>query len=284
MAGNRVRACVRDRGARAGSHEQRIRNAIRRASYLPADLRVYAKGSYANNTNVRRDADVDVAVEWNSTIKVGTWGKTAGMSPQELGYTPVDEPMTHQEFRRRVERALVDAFGSGSVDVSPDKCIGVARSSTTLDADAVPCFALHRYDAPQLFHFGHRIYSKSGGQVDNFPDQNLKNGNDKNAATRKRYKEIVRCLKRLEGELYDDAEIPRDYPGYLIECLVYNVPIGDLGHARRFDDMRAVLTFLLNGLRDERTYRTWTEPSRYCTGAGDQTLPAARPRPWRSTS
>jgi tRNA nucleotidyltransferase (CCA-adding enzyme) len=58
---------------------ERIQNAIRAASDIPASVRVYAKGSYANGTNVRRDADVDVAVEWNETIKVMKWGETTGM-------------------------------------------------------------------------------------------------------------------------------------------------------------------------------------------------------------
>jgi hypothetical protein len=223
---------------------------------------VYAKGSYANNTNVRRDADVDVAVEWTNTIKVGTWGKTANMTPAQLGYTPAQEPVTPQEFRRRVETALISAFDAGSVDGTPDKCVGVAADSGTLDADVVPCFALNRYDAPSDFVPGHRIYPKSGGHVDNFPDQNLKNGNDKNTSTRHRYKEIVRCTKRLVAELWDEGAIPRDYPGYLIESLIFNVPNDRFGHARRYDDMQAALRYLWSGLRDDGVYSTWTEPSR----------------------
>jgi len=241
--------------------EDRIRDAIRADSDLRASVRVYTKGSYANGTNVRRDADVDVAVEWGNTIRVGTWGKTLGMSPAELGYTPAVEPMTPKEFRRRVEKALTDAVSAGSVDTSPDKCIGVAAGTNTLDADVVPCFALNRYDAPRVSHPGHRIYPKSGGEVDNYPQQNYDNGVTKNDQTNKRYKQIIRCVKRLEGELYDDGDIPRDYPGYLIECLIYNVPNDHFGHRLRYDDMRAVLAFLWNGLRDENLYMQWTEPS-----------------------
>lgn len=241
--------------------EKRIRDAIVAARDLPSSVRVYAKGSYANNTNVRRDADVDVAVEWNETIKVNTWGNTAGMTPAQLGYTPVDEAMTPQEFRRRVERAVMMAFGSGAVDATPDKHIGVAAGTGTLDADVVPCFALNRYDAPRVAHRGHRIYPKSGGFVDNYPKQNYDNGVAKNKATGRRYKEIVRCVKRLVGELCDDRVIPRDYPGYLLECLVYNVPNERFGHNRRYDDMQGALRYLWNGLRDQGVYLAWHEPS-----------------------
>jgi hypothetical protein len=68
-------------------------------------------------------------------------------------------------------------------------------------------------------------------------------------------------MKRLEGELYREGAIPRDYPGYLIESLVYNVPDSFFGHDRRYDDMREVLAFLWNGLKDESVSRDWTEPS-----------------------
>lgn len=242
--------------------EKRIRYAISSAADLPSSVRVYAKGSYANNTNVRRDADVDVAVEWTETFKVDTWGETSGMSAAALGYTPATESITTVEFRRRVERAMLDTFGSGKVDTSPDKHIGVAAGAGTLDADVVPCFEMHRYDAVGVYFVGHRIFPKTGGYVDNFPKQNYDNGVTKNSATRRRYKEIVRCVKRLVGELYDDGDIARDYPGYLLECLVFNAPNGCFGHYRRYDDMQAVFRYLWQGLQDRGVYETWTEPSK----------------------
>jgi hypothetical protein len=241
--------------------EARIRDAIRRATDLPSSIRVYAKGSYANNTNVRRDADVDVAVEWTETAKVMTWGDTAGMTPVQLGYTPVTESMTPHDFRHRVELAVTNSFGSGKVDTSPDKHIDVAAGTSTLDADVVPCFQMYRYDRPGYYVVGQRIYPKSGGYVDNYPKQNYDNGVSKNNATRRRYKEIVRCVKRLVRELYDDRIIPRDYPGYLLECMVYNVPNDRFAHSRRYDDLQAVFRYLWQGLNDEDVYEKWHEPS-----------------------
>lgn len=241
--------------------EKRIRDAMIASPNLPSSVRVYAKGSYANNTNVRRNADVDVAVEWNETIEVQAWGRTAGLSPAQLGYTPVDEIMMPQEFRRRVQSALVTALGSGPVDPTPNKHIGVAAGTDTLDADVVPCFALNRYDAPRLAHHGHRIYPKIGSFVDNHPKQNYENSVAKNSGTGRRYKQIVRCVKRLVGELYEDRIIARDYPGYLLECLLYNVPNNRFGHDRRYDDMQSAFRYLWNGLRDEDVYLSWHEPS-----------------------
>jgi hypothetical protein len=224
--------------------EQRVREAIRASSEIPPSVRVYVKGSYKSNTNVRQDADVDVCVEWTDSFYVDTWGETAGMGSAELGYTPSTNPMTPTEFRARVERALLRQFGSAAVDTSGDKAIDVAASPNTLDADVIPCFELHRYDTPTSYVVGQRLFPKRGGRIDNFPQQNYDNGVSKNTATSRRYKQIVRCLKRLEAELFEEGRIPKEYPGYLIECLAYNVPNWKFGNATLHADLEGVLDHL----------------------------------------
>jgi hypothetical protein len=242
--------------------EARIRDAIRRAPDISDSVRVYAKGSYANNTNVRRDSDVDIAVEWTNTVYVSRIGSTLEMTAQQLGYTPAEIDITPREFRERVERAMRGAFNAGDVDTSGDKAIHVVRGPNSLDADVVPCFANNRYDGPGVAHPGHRVYSKDSGyatHVVNYPEQNKQNGNTKNAATGRRYKEIVRCLKRLEGELADEGLIPREYPGYLVECLLYNVPNEKFGHTRRYDDLDQALIWLWETLGNEEAVQNLVE-------------------------
>ena len=63
----------------------RVRDALGASREIPSSVRIYTKGSYATNANVRRDADVDIAVEWTATAYVNTWGETAGLGPDELG-------------------------------------------------------------------------------------------------------------------------------------------------------------------------------------------------------
>lgn len=240
----------------------RVRGAIVGAPDIPSNVRIYVKGSYANNTNVRRDADVDIAVEWNNTIKVATNAKAVGLSASQLGYTPVAEPVTPAMFRRRVEDALKNVFGGAIVDTTPDKHIGVRASTGTLDADVVPCFALNRYDEPYRYHRGHRIFPKSGGTpVDNFPKQNYDNGVAKNNATRRRYKELVRATKRIISEVQEAKQIPHDYPGYLTECLLYNVPNTSFDNVRRYDDLQAIFRYLWENLDNPAVYNGWTETS-----------------------
>ena len=71
--------------------ERMIRQAIdSHAAFNNCSLKVYAKGSYANNTNVRSDSDVDIAVEctdvqyWEESEK----GNHTSGKPYEGIWTP----------------------------------------------------------------------------------------------------------------------------------------------------------------------------------------------------
>jgi hypothetical protein len=226
--------------------EERIRDAIRASRDIPSSVKVYVKGSYKTNTNVRQDADVDVCVEWQDFAYVHTWGETEGLGPAELNYIPAAESVkiTPTEFRIRLERALIVRFGAAAVDTSGDKAIDVEANSTTLDADVIPCFVVHRYDRPTGYVVGQRLFPKKGGFIDNFPQQNYDNGVTKNTNTGRRYKQVVRCIKKLETEMYEEGRIPRDYPGYLIECLAYNVPNGLFGHSLLTDDVKETVAWI----------------------------------------
>jgi len=243
--------------------EQRIKAAIAAGDELPPTVRVYAKGSYANNTNVRRDADVDIAVEWTEQFKVLTWGETEGMTPEQLGYTPVFDMISPTEFRAQIERALHTSFSS-AVDTSGDKAIDVAAGPGTLDADVVPCIQMWRYDKPHVYQVGHRLFPKSGGWIDNYPEQNLANGRVKSSNTGGRYKDMVRATKRLEAEMVADGTLARECPGFLVECLVYNVPDYLFGNSALLTDLNQVFNFLWEGLGDPAVYDTWHEVNDLC--------------------
>lgn len=234
--------------------EARIRDAISASSEIPpGSVKVYVKGSYTCNTNVRQNSDVDVCVEWQDSFHVSTLGETTGMGPAELGYEPASESskISSSDFRSRIERALISQFGSSLVDTNGNKVIDVTAASNTLDADVLPCFWVRRYDKPHVFHDGQRLYPKSGSYIDNFPQQNYDNGVTKNRNTSQRFKKVVRCIKRLETEMFDEGRIPRDYPGYLIECLIYNVPNPKFGAWSLTADVKAVFDWLWNATNSE---------------------------------
>jgi predicted nucleotidyltransferase len=239
--------------------EKRIRDAIQADPRLAGKVRIFVKGSYACGTNVRRDSDVDIAVEWNAWAYITRANDAKKYSWAELGVQTGTWSPEPGEFRRWVEEALIAAFGTAMVDTSGNKAITVERNTNTLDADVVPCFQHKRYDGPgREPHIGIRLYPRNGGTVENWPEQNRANGIRKNTATSLRYKKIVRALKRLENDMVAAGLLDREVHGFFIECLLYNLPDGVFADASYKQAMLDVLAKVWNQINDGE-HRDWVE-------------------------
>ena len=84
---------------------------------------IYAKGSYPNNTNVRADSDVDVAMQCREVIY---WEEEA---PGAHGpATAYSGPWTPTKLRTEVEAALRAKF-QGPVDATGEVAIRVASGT-----------------------------------------------------------------------------------------------------------------------------------------------------------
>ena len=104
--------------------ESTIRQAVNAHPFLKTiPTRVFAKGSYKNNTNVRRDSDVDVAVEYTGII-YPTYGpdanteevdRTQGLTPYSGPFQAASGDTDIQQFKNAVGEAMASAFGSASV-------------------------------------------------------------------------------------------------------------------------------------------------------------------------
>lgn len=238
-----------------------------RASSIPASaVKIYAKGSYANNTNVRADSDVDIAVEWTDLFHYDLTGDVEGRSREEMGITPASGaysgPTGAGQFKDAVENALVCQFGRAAV-TRGNKALTVRESRRSLAADVVACFSYRRYFSlnplgTPRFHEGTYLTPDRGGKVINWPQQHYDNGVTKNDATGRRFKRMVRVLKRLENEMVEKGVIA-EVPSYLIECLVYNVPNEHFGHTRYVDDLRAVLAVIFNETMATGSAGEWIE-------------------------
>ena len=142
----------------------RIQRAIANSTEIDSSkVRVYVKGSYASNTNVRRDSDVDVAVEWTGWSYIRRHTSIKDKTDAELGINLTTQGPSPAEFRAQIERALISTFGAAPVDTSGDKAITVSRGTDSLDADVVPCFRLNFYHGRGDVHRGHRLWPRSGG-------------------------------------------------------------------------------------------------------------------------
>jgi hypothetical protein len=233
--------------------ERMIREAI--DSHEPfngCSLKVYAKGSYANNTNVRADSDVDIAVEctdvlyWEESEK----GVHAPGEPYEGIWTPA-------KLRAELVSAMKAKF-STQVDSSGSTAIQINSNLARVDADVVPCFSF-RYYMKHGSIDGTKIFKTDGSNIVNYPAQQLEYGIAKNKQTGYAYKKGVRLLKRIENNMAKDGSF-RELPSFFIECLAYNCPNTVFSHSTWEERLRVMLVHIWEQLQgDEPDTDRWME-------------------------
>ncbi len=240
--------------------ERAIRKAIDACEKLEAqDIEVFAQGSYANRTNVRQDSDVDICVLCKDVFFTD-YTLSEGLNDSVLKYKPAG--YSYADFKSDVYTALASYFGSGSV-TRGNKAIDVHANTYRVDADVVPCLEHRRLMGTlesNWIDFGTELRPDRGGRVINWPLQNYKNGVQKNEATGRRFKALVRILKRLRNEMADNGhELAGPIPSYLIECLVWNAPNEGFGHEEYRADVRYALAHLWNETRTGEQCKEWGE-------------------------
>jgi hypothetical protein len=201
--------------------ERMVREAI--AGHDPfnnCNLHIYAKGSYANQTNVRADSDVDIAVQCQEAIyhEEATPG-CLGIKSSDDSYKGIWTP---RKLRAELESALQNKF-IGQVDRSGSTAIKINSSTARVDADVIPCFDYRYHWSPNAYEPGSRVFKKDNSWLDNFPDQQLSEGNFKEENTFGTYKGAVRILKRVENAM-TEAEFHREVPSFFVECITFNCP------------------------------------------------------------
>jgi predicted nucleotidyltransferase len=240
--------------------ERAVRKAICASEKLSSkSIDVFTQGSYANRTNVRQDSDVDICVMYKDAF-FPDYSMSEGLNDAALGYS--DGTYPYAEFKNDVEDALVSYFGEDSV-TRGNKAFDVHANTYRIDADVVPAFEHRRFHGtPQSnwFYSGTELHPDDGGSITNWPRQNYDNGVEKNEATGRRFKAVVRILKRLRNEMADEGyDAAEPIPSYLIECLVWNVPNDGLGHDTLTADVRHALAHLWNETRTDESCKEWGE-------------------------
>lgn len=244
---------------RIANAEKAIRDAIAASDALKIrDIKVFTQGSYRNNTNVRKDSDVDIAVVCYDVFfpdyPQGTTKETFGN---------INSNYSYQTFKNEVEDALIDRFGRAAVNRG-NKAFDVHENSYRVEADVAPFFEHRRYHPSGSYLSGVELRPDNGmpAKVINWPQQHYENGVNKNKATGRRYKALVRILKCLRNEMADAGFSEAEpIPGFLIECLVWNVPNDYFGHDTYILDVRSCLAYLFNNTLNDDSCSEWGEVS-----------------------
>jgi len=249
--------------------ESEIRAALSDYGPLPnVVLRVFAQGSYKNNTNVRLLSDVDIAVEYQEGEAVPTAypsiattdkiGSAKDLSDGDLGL--VDRGRyDSKSFKDHVEAAMVAAFGRGPIERG-NKAIRIRNGPTTLPADVVPCFPHRRYDSSLDVHRGIRIFPDTGRVIENYPQQHYDNGIAKNDRTGRRFKRMVRAFKRMSHHL-DKEGRSNALSSFTIECMLYNVPDDHFTEGSYVSDFCEIAKYMWYRTYDKERCEDWKEVS-----------------------
>jgi hypothetical protein len=222
-------------------------------------IKLFVQGSYANNTNVRKESDVDIAVIEESIFRTEY---RSGITDEDYKINITSR--TPNEFKDEVQRALEVKFGN---DVERgDKSVKVHGNSYRKDADTVPCLRNRDYRNDYNFDSsnyigGIAIYPDSGGVLINYPEQHIYNGRQKNKATSGYFKKMVRIMKKMRYLMQDhDYLSANNVSSFMLESMLWNVP--DIWYSLYCDMFSRVKVFdeLIKVLiKKKHSFMSWKE-------------------------
>ena len=247
---------------RAENTIKMIRNAINFCDELKTmDIDIFLQGSYANNTNVRSESDVDVCVMLRDTFHTDY---AQGKGREDYGFKASD--FTFQEYRNLVKKALQDKFRTEYV-YDGNKSLKIDDNSYHVKADVGPSFQLRNYYYensldPNKYIEGVWLQAKTGEIVKNYPKRHKANGIAKNNNTSYQYKKLVRIMKHIKNEMVEDKKTDGDkITSFLVECLVYHVPNNVItGYSTWTETVKQVIIYLYNEIKDGH-HTEWCEVS-----------------------
>ena len=238
--------------------ERMVREAISSDEKLKQkSTETFGQGSYANNTNVRLNSDIDINVRYTGGFY---YYLPAEKTKEDLGITPTT--YTFAEFKDDVENALVNKFGRSEV-VRNDKCIAVKGNNYRIETDVVPTWNYRRYSADGNYVLGAKFYSDKGIEVVNYPKQHIQNGINKNTNTTRRFKRLTRLHRKLRYKMRDDGvKISDNITSFLIECLVWNVPNAKIDNYYSWTErLKKSIIYIYEQTKEQETCNEWGEVS-----------------------
>ena len=196
-------------------------------------IKIIDKGSSCNNTNVKLQADVDFSLVDEDTF---FYGLPAGCNKESFNI--VDGSRNFISYKQSVIRSIYKYFNTYEIDNTKDKCTRIKENSSRVDIDIVPTFRYRLYSLDGNYEEGVAFYSDSDILIINFPEQHTENGIQKNNITRRRYKRIVRILKRFKSKMKEDGVLVSDaITSFLIESLVWNVRDDIFNQSNNYSDI-----------------------------------------------
>ncbi|MEE9363113.1 MAG: nucleotidyltransferase [Cellulophaga sp.] len=241
--------------------EKMVRDAINSDEKLKKkSTETFGQGSYANNTNVRLNSDIDINVRYTGGFY---FNLPKGKDEEDVGIDELSPPKySYSEFKDDVENALINKFGKEFVERN-DKCITVLPNSNRVITDVVPTWNFRQYYKNNSYKLGTRFESDKGKTITNFPKQHITNGIEKNKDTSRRFKRLVRLHRQLRYKMIDDGEdVSDNISSFLLECLVWNVPNKKINNYNNWNDrLKESIAYIFNNTIKKSDCEEWGEVS-----------------------
>ena len=196
--------------------------------YCLKSFESFLQGSYANDTNIYRDSDVDIVMRLSSTWYHDARTLSADQYAAFERAYPGTASYGLSEFKAEVASWLKQKFGNGVTVGS--KAIFIPGNGVRRDCDVLPCARFKYYyrfnsEADQSYADGICFFLNDGTQIVNFPKRHSENCTVKHKATNQWFKPTVRVYKNMRNYMIDNGTLKDGVaPSYFIEGLLWNVP------------------------------------------------------------
>jgi hypothetical protein len=152
--------------------ENMVRDAINEDPTLAnKSIEVFGQGSYANDTNVRLNSDIDINVRYTGCFYYDLPPNTSE-GDFGLNISPCEYSLI--EFKNDVHTALIGKFGTESVE-RKNKCIKILGNYYRVETDVVPTWNYRRYNKWGSYLLGAKLQADSGDYIINYPKQHIEN-------------------------------------------------------------------------------------------------------------
>lgn len=240
--------------------ERMVRDAINSDEKLQKKwTETFGQGSYANNTNVRLNSDIDINV-----CHLGGFYYNL-LSPDQKQKFGLGNTIAYSfaEFKDDVENALVKKFGRSEVKRN-DKCITVVANTNRIETDVVPTWEYRHYYENGSHAVGTVFFTDTyDTKTVNYPKQHIRNGINKNDRTSRKFKRLTRLHRKLRYKMIDEKlNISGGITSFLLECLVWNIPDSILIKNETWNEkLKSSIVYIYENTETSSKCEKWTEVS-----------------------
>jgi hypothetical protein len=202
-----------------------------------ADIEVYLQGSYANDTNIYGDSDVDIVLCQRNLFY---YDINSLSEPEKAAFERNHSTSAQYDlhsFKRDVVAWLSKNYPQDFDPAKGNKALHIKGRNNRRNSDILVCgqhkdFSVFPNPAGAKFADGVLFFSRTGNSIVNYPKKHSDNLTAKHQETQEWLKPTIRVFKNMRNRMWQIGIIGDGVaPSYFLEGLLYNVPSNSFGHS-----------------------------------------------------